>query len=109
MCTDLDLSGMYFNITMSDYRFSIPFENLVQQTSSSSSATPECDLYIVRNYETTDNAIQIGDPFFSAFLPVFDVDSELLGLALAARGVEGSSITFVGTSDDPDSDHLMQD
>jgi len=76
MCTALDLSEFNFSITIGDEKYSIPFSNLIQQTSNSAGNTPECDLYVVNNYNTEDNAIQVGDPFFSAFFPVFDVDND---------------------------------
>lgn len=31
--------------------------------------------------------IRLGDPFFSAFLPVFDVDNDMIGLAQSARAL----------------------
>jgi len=59
-------------------------------------------LYIVQTFGTDDNAIQVGDPFFAAFLPIFDADNEMLGLALAARGIDGSSVTLVDSSTTPE-------
>ncbi len=44
-------------------------------------------------YEKFDNSIRVGDPFLSAFLPVFDVDNDQLGLAIARRALPRSAIT----------------
>ena len=107
-CSDLDLSNYWLNVTISDYKFSIPFSNLVQQVTPSGTTRIDCDLFIVQNYNNASdddpNVLEIGDPFFSAFLPVFDVENELLGLALASRAVEGSSIELVVTDPDEDDD-----
>ena len=40
--------------------------------------------------DNESNSIRLGDAFFSSFLPVFDVENESIGLALAARAPEGS-------------------
>ena len=102
-CNTLDLSNYWLNVTFEYYKFSIPFSNLIQQ-STNSDGRSDCDLFIVQNYATTDNVLELGDPFFSAFLPVFDVDRELMGLAIASRGTEGSSITFAPPVDPEDPD-----
>ena len=39
------------------------------------------------------NSIRLGDPFFSAFLPVFDIDNDQIGLALNSRAYENISVT----------------
>ena len=44
----------------------------------------DCDLYIVGQLETTDpdtekqrpTSVRLGDPFFTSFLPVFDVAND---------------------------------
>ena len=53
------------------------------------------------------NVLELGDPFFAAFLPVFDVENELLGLALASRGIEGSSIELVADTPADDDDDTV--
>ena len=95
MCHDLDLSAYSLAVTIADYKFEIPFENLLGQTTVFSTKV-DCDLYIVQTYDNVDNVIELGDPFFSAFMPVFDADQDLLGLALNALAVEGSSVTYIG-------------
>ena len=51
--------------------------------------------------------IELGDPFFSAFMPVFDGDQELLGLALNALAYPGSSVTYVGPAEDDDDEEIL--
>ena len=46
MCTDIDLSDYNLNVTIADYQYSIPFENLLAQTSIMKGKI-DCDLYIV--------------------------------------------------------------
>lgn len=99
MCTDLDLSAYALSVTILDYEYTIPFANLVGQTSSSTSKV-ECDLFIVQIYNTEDNVIILGDPFFSEFMPVFDADQDLLGLAPNALAVSGSYVTYVGPDEE---------
>ena len=61
----------------------------------------DCDLYIVGQVETTDpvteeprpTTVRLGDPFFTSFLPVFDVANDQLGFALSWRAPEKSSMT----------------
>jgi hypothetical protein len=36
--------------------------------------------------------IRLGDPFFSAFLPVFDVENDMIGLAQSARALIGTAV-----------------
>ena len=36
--------------------------------------------------------MRLGDPFFSMFLPVFDIENDRLGLAVAWQAPEGSAI-----------------
>ena len=50
----------------------------------------DCDLYIVGQSETDPvtgeqkpTAVRLGDPFFTSFLPVFDVEHDQLGLAIS--------------------------
>ena len=61
----------------------------------------DCDLYIVQlrpnitiddHTTVTGNVVRLGDPFFSAFLPVFDIENDRLGLALAWQAPDGSKI-----------------
>ena len=61
----------------------------------------DCDLYIVQlrpnitiddHTTITGAVVRLGDPFFSAFLPVFDIDNDRLGLALAWQAPDGSAI-----------------
>ena len=47
------------------------------------------------------NSIRLGDPFFSAFLPVFDIDNDQIGLALNARAYENVSVTDWSPSSPP--------
>jgi len=105
MCTNLDLSNFAFSVTLDNTKFTIPFQNLVMQSTISN--LPYCNLFIVQNYNNDQNVLELGDPFFSAFLPVFDVDNEMMGLAIASRGIEGSTIEDV-TPADPTSNSVAE-
>ena len=43
------------------------------------------------------NTVRLGDPFFSAFLPVFDVENQSIGLAVSSRALSQVDVTKVTT------------
>ena len=92
----LDLSAN-FTFTLGDYNFSIPLENLASNTTYNSRV--DCDLYLTQLSDATENMIRLGDPFFSSFLPVFNVDKDMLGLALSARSYPGSAMVKIESVD----------
>lgn len=71
----------------------IPVAQMVYQSPYTATSL-DCDLYMTQLDDYTEDAIRLGDPFFSSFLPVFDVDNDQLGLALAARALDGCDKTI---------------
>jgi len=41
----------------------------------------------------TGAVVRLGDPFFSSFLPVFDIEMDRLGLGLSWQAPSGSALT----------------
>lgn len=95
-CNLLDLSAN-FTFTLGDYNFTIPLENIASNTTYNGRV--DCDLYLTQLKNTTENMIRLGDPFFSSFLPVFNVDKDMLGLALSARSYPGSAMVKIESVD----------
>lgn len=63
----------------------------------------DCDVFVQDLNDTlpTDtNTVRLGDPFFSAFLPVFDVDSQKIGLAVASRALSDVTQTTTTTTEE---------
>ena len=58
-------------------------------TDATYSGRNDCDLYFAQLRDFDSNNIRLGDPFFAAFLPVFDVENEMLGLGVGARALPG--------------------
>ena len=46
--------------------------------------------------KNSDNTIILGGAFFTAFIGIFDVDNDKVGLANSVRALDGSSISCVG-------------
>ena len=87
----MDTGDYALNITISNMTYSIPLRNFLADTQYYESRH-DCDLFIAQLYYKFENAIRLGDPFLSAFLPVFDVDNDMLGLAVAARALPGTAM-----------------
>ena len=84
-CSQINTNDLSLNITMGNLTYSIPLRNLLADTMEGT--RHDCDMYISQVYYKYDNMIRLGDPFFSAFLPVFDVDNDMIGLAQSARAL----------------------
>ena len=89
-CADVNMPGD-FVITLGGQNYTIAMENLLSDTQWNS--RHDCDLFFVQLDEPNLNSIRLGDPFFSAFLPVFDIEQDQIGLALNARAYENVSVT----------------
>ena len=96
-CSELNIPGV-FKIQFGDEVYSIPMQNMIAQSQVSGSRT-DCDLYFALNKDVEATDVRLGDVFFSAFLPIFDVESDMLGLAMNSRALEGASIT---AAEDPE-------
>ena len=70
-CADVNMPGD-FTITLGDQNYTIPMVNLLSDTMWNN--RHDCDFFFTRMAEPDDNTIRLGDPFFSAFLPVFDIE-----------------------------------
>ena len=90
-CSQVNLPDN-FSIQFGTEVYSIPMNQLIAQTQRTSSVA-DCDLYFAPLNDLYGNNIRLGDPFFASFLPIFNVETEELGLAMNARAYEGSSIT----------------
>ena len=66
----------------------------------------DCDIFFAQMKDNTSNSVRLGDPFFSAFLPVFNVTSEMVGLALSARALDG--VAVVNATVDPEPTTLLE-
>ena len=70
----------------------MPMKNLLADTQYDASRH-DCDLFFARLNNLYGNDVRLGDAFFSAFLPIFDVESDMLGLAVNSRALDGVTIT----------------
>jgi len=72
--------------------YTIPVSQLVYQSPYDFVGVGDCDLYVTQLSKLAPaNGIRLGDPFFSSFLPIFDVENDRLGLALAKQALDGST------------------
>lgn len=106
-CTQLTFNGN-FVVQIGDLYYAIPIQRLVSTNWNPTSLRFDCDLYIMQIEENVDNAVRLGDAFFSAFFPVFDIENDLVGLALNSQALEGSSITQVVTPTPPQPPALLE-
>ena len=72
-CSSVITNDYVLDLTINDNTFSIPIKNLLGDSMVNS--RHDCDLYVGQLYNLFENSIRIGDPFLSAFLPVFDVEN----------------------------------
>ena len=89
-CSEINMPGD-FVITLGGQNYTIPMATLLSDTQWNT--RHDCDLFFTSVYPADDNTVRLGDPFFGAFLPVFDVENDQIGLALNARAYEGVSVT----------------
>ena len=67
-----------------------------------------CSMQIAALGQSTDSMI-LGGAFFTAFLGIFDVENDRLGLAQSTRALPGSSISCAGDSCKPESPENFKD
>lgn len=60
----------------------------------------DCDFYIAQLVDEV-SAWRVGDAWFAAFTPIFDVENGLLGLGLNARGMPGNTVENINPELDP--------
>ena len=108
-CYELTLPDT-FALQIEGQTYYIDLDVLMVDTNSGT--TPYCDIYITsldKDDMVDGPAVVLGDPFFSAFLPVFDVDADVIGLAQSAHAIEGGSwIKNQNLIDDDDEDENSQ-
>ena len=88
-CEQLKL-GQDFKITMGDYDFTLPLENIAIYVNQSDSYY--CQTQVALLAASSDNAIVLGSAFFTAFVGIFDTENERIGLAQSINTLPGSSI-----------------
>ena len=52
--------------------------------------------------------VRLGDPFFAAFLPVFDVTNQMIGLGLSARAKTDVSVSKATTPEETTSTRVEE-
>ena len=100
----MNTNDLSLDLTLGDYVYSIPFKNLLINVTYNNRA--DCDLMVamLKQEVAADgvtladmNDIRLGDPFFAAFFPVFDIDNDQIGLAKSIRAQTGVAKTAVVT------------
>ena len=86
-------------VTMNEYEFSIPLKNIAVYVDQPEHGKPAyyCSMQIAALSQSR-NSLVLGSAFFTAFLGIFDVENDRLGLAESIRALPGNSITCVGKS-----------
>ena len=77
-----------FIIQLGNYNYAIPMKYFLADTMNGSSH--DCDVFIQEldaDLDVGTNTVRLGDPFFAAFMPVFDVASQNIGLTVSARAL----------------------
>ena len=85
---DLDMK-----VKIDNYEFSIPLENIAVYVNQTNTFYCQTQIALAKNSE---NTIILGGAFFTAFMGVFDVENDKVGLANSVRALEGSFITCEG-------------
>ena len=100
-CTDLPLNQA-LTVTIENQKFTIPLQNIASYVN----VTGEhfCHINIALLNPSDKNAVILGGAFFTAFVGIFDVDGDRLGLAASARALPGSSMICIGNDCKSDED-----
>ena len=63
-----------FGIVLGGFNYTIPMRQMVADVSSD-----DCDIFLAEldsDLEGSANDVRLGDPFFAAFMPIFDVEND---------------------------------
>ena len=88
------MDGVNFVIQLGDYNYTIPMKYFLADTMHNN--RHDCDVFIQElDQDLTEgtNVVRLGDPFFAAFIPVFDVTNQSLGLGVSARALTDVAVT----------------
>ena len=88
-CEDVNMPEN-LNIVIGYHNYTIPMKYFLADTDYN--GRHDCDVYISEfdpEKSDAETTVRLGDPFFAAFLPVFDSENEALGLAVSARALTG--------------------
>ena len=72
----------------------IPLENIAVYVNQTNTFYCQTQIALAKN---SDNTIILGGAFFTAFLGIFDVENDKVGLANSVRALDGSYISCTGS------------
>lgn len=69
-------------------------------TDVTQSTRTDCDMFITELHNETENIVVLGDPWLSAFMPIFDVDNDQIGLAVYDAAPTSAEYTAISPNGD---------